>query len=368
MLHILFQNAVKCSSRLQRSGWQKWFEEAGGQNGWPRASSRAPLLGGASHNEDSDEEDVIYITDQDRELEFKSSDARNAKKVQEKFGLDFEPAHLWTKKDKKVNFEQLKDGVTYKLPKKRRIPNQMIHLQNAAFMSLATYKQDSELRSYLELTGTKHSIHTICGISKHSPQKVVLAVGTVADEETLYVAFRGSVTKDDWLADINIKRTSRPNMAGLFHEGFSGRSKTVSVGHLLQCARNFNCKTIITCGHSLGGAVSSVVALDLMKRLEESKDTTTKAHNITFGAPAFGNKDVLKMCKDSLMDKRILNYTNIKDVVPGILNLEHTATVLKDTKIDFAGSLTIMPVFKPALSIKMNGANNTSKTDVAPWS
>ena len=326
---------------MQRSGWQKWFEDAGGQNGWPGTSSRA-LLGGASQSEDCDEEEPIFIKDQDRELVFKAVDARNAKKVQERFGLDSEPAHLLTKMDKKVKFEQLVDGVTYKLPKKRRIPNQMIHLQNAAFMSKASYKQDLRLRSFLDRNATKHSIHTICGSSQNSPQKVVVAVGTVAEEPTLYVAFRGSVTKDDWLADINIKGTSRPNTTGLFHKGFSERSKTVSVEHLLQCSRNFNCKTIITCGHSLGGAVSSIVALDIMKRLEESDDTTTKAFNITFGAPSFGNEDVLKMCKDSRMDKRILNYTNFNDVVPGILNLDHTATVLKDAKIDYAGLLLVV--------------------------
>ena len=277
------------------------------------------------------------IKDQDRKLEFRAGDARDSRKVQERFGLNYVPAHLLNKKGKETEFRHLKVGHTYNLPNNQRILNQKTHVQNAAYISLGSYKTNSELKGFLELSETKHSFHTICGVSQNSPQKVVVAVATVAEEQILYVAFRGSVTKDDWMADINIKGVTKPNMAGLFHAGFLKRSETVSVDHLLQCADNYKCKTIITCGHSLGGAVSSIVALDLLKKLKDGNDTTIKAFNITFGAPSFGNETVLNMCKETLMDKVILNYTNVQDIVPGLLNLEHTTEVLKTAKIDFAG-------------------------------
>ena len=125
----------------------------------------------------------------------------------------------------------------------------------------------------------------------------------------------------------------------------------VSVDDLLQYAQHFNCQTIITCGHSLGGAVSSIVALDLTERLKERNDFTVKAFNITFGAPSFGNRDVLKMCKETEMDKNIVNYTNVKDIVPGLLNLEHTFKVLRSDKIDLSSlSSTQRTVIKQALS------------------
>ena len=110
------------------------------------------------------------------------------------------------------------------------------------------------------------------------------------------------------------------------------------------------CSTIITCGHSLGGAVSTISALDLMRELKDS--TTAKTYNITFGAPFFGNNDVLRMAKEGSMDKNILNYTNFKDVVPGILNLEHTTKILKEANIDYKGETPLIKIMPLASCIK----------------
>ena len=240
-----------------------------------------------------------------------------------------------------MKFNKLKPGASYKLPEKRRIPNQRTHVQNACLLSSAVYEDDSDILDYLRDSSSKHSIYSVIAVSKNSPQKVLLAVGNVASQKVLYVAYRGSVTKEDWLADIDVQGTQRPNMDGLFHSGFSKRSVTVPVSYILECSDHFECSTIITCGHSLGGAVSTISALDLMMELKDS--TTTRAYNITFGAPFFANNDVLSMAKEGYMDKNILNYTSYKDVIPGILNLEHTAKILKEANIDYPGETPLEP-------------------------
>ena len=127
------------------------------------------------------------IKDQDRKLEFRAGDARDSRKVQERFGLNYVPAHLLNKMGKETEFRHLKVGHTYNLPNNQRILNQKTHVQNAAYISLGSYKTStsSELIGFLELSETKHSFHTICGVSQNSPQKVVVAVATVAEEQIL---------------------------------------------------------------------------------------------------------------------------------------------------------------------------------------
>ena len=53
------------------------------------------------------------IKDQDRKLEFRAGDARDSRKVQERFGLNYVPAHLLNKKGRETEFRHLKVGHTY---------------------------------------------------------------------------------------------------------------------------------------------------------------------------------------------------------------------------------------------------------------
>ena len=122
---------------------------------------------------------------------------------------------------------------------------------------------------------------------------------------------------------------------GKFHSGFHKRSKTtVAVRHILDCAEKADCETIITCGHSLGGAVSSVTTINLLLALEPN--SSTAVHNITFGAPFFTNERVRKACQQQrpgtsrgTIDQNMLHYVSHKDIVPGLLSLGHTAQVIK---------------------------------------
>ena len=58
--------------------------------------------------------------------------------------------------------------------------------------------------------------------------------------------------------------------------------------------------------------------------------------------PFFGNKNVLAMCKDHYWDKNILNYSNKNDIVPGILDIDHTANLLTHGPITDAGIYSII--------------------------
>ena len=287
----------------------------------------------------SDDEAEVYILQGKEEETFSLPDANCAKKVQERFGLPHEPACVFTKgkAKKRVNFGKLKHGMTYKLEEEEKIPDTKDHTQNAMILSNAIYKNDPT--TYLSSSSNNHTIHTVAAISQHSPQKVMLAVGDVGDvgeKRTLYVAFRGTASWEDAVADVDIKlRTKDAIPGGKFHSGFDKRSSVLQMQHIAFCARKEECETIVTCGHSLGGAVSSISAIDLMLHLGKSTDLAV--YNITFGSPFFANDTVRKKCQQERFEHRMIHYVGHKDIVPGILSLGHTIAELERKLNDATG-------------------------------
>ena len=251
------------------------------------------------------------------------------KSVKDKFDLDYEPENLLTippegskKKPKKVSFKKLQDGQRYKVveDERNKIPNQKQNSLNAAVLSEAIYEDNPT--EYLQKTRQPHTIGKVCGISKHSDQKVMLAVAEVKRTKTLYVVYRGTTNADDVKADLSIEPAKKKGIEGSFHKGFSSRSEVIPVKYILQCANQNQCTTVVTCGHSLGGAVSSIVAIDLMRDLETSDRLSSSdmmVYNITFGVPFWGDKAVLQFCRERNMTQNILNFANYNDIVPGLL-------------------------------------------------
>ena len=324
----------------KRGGWEKWLKEVAGQNGWPSVEARF-LCGGGDNEDSDDEEDGITIkSDSGKEFFFKSKKEITSKSIQEKFELYYEPDHVFTipprssdKKPQKKALSKLKDGNTYMLIERNKIPNQKLNALNAAILSEAAYSQQP--LEYLRENSKQHSIQKVIGISEHSEQRVILAIAEAKNVKSLLVAYRGTESATDVMADIQIDKTTKSGFEGKFHKGFASRSETVPMKYITQYAKETECKTIITCGHSLGGAVSTIAALDLMK---ETKCMDINVYNITFGAPFWGDKAALKSCQDQDMTAKILNYANCHDIVPGILNLDHTATVLEKGNINVSGN------------------------------
>ena len=74
---------------------------------------------------------------------------------------------------------------------------------------------------------------------------------------------------------------------------------------------------IVVCGHSLGGAIASIVAIKLflgLKRLFQERSVKC----ITFGAPLFGDRDLQKYVAEQ-MSPNIHHFVCINDPVPKLL-------------------------------------------------
>ena len=51
----------------------------------------------------------------------------------------------------------------------------------------------------------------------------------------------------------------------------------------------------------------------------------------------FGNEAVRKMCKNYKLEQNILHYVDYKDIVPGLLSLDHTTKILKSRGLQVTG-------------------------------
>ncbi|KAA6424283.1 MAG: hypothetical protein FRX49_05495 [Trebouxia sp. A1-2] len=126
---------------------------------------------------------------------------------------------------------------------------------------------------------------------------------------TVVVAFRGTASMKNALADLQAWRIAHPPIRGqtwlgtrpLVHVGFlkswlAGGFKAKVVNRVLEAVQQCRqtCKshaptTVFVTGHSLGGALATLAAHDIRKQLLDNKQSNTKVVCYTFAAPRTGN-------------------------------------------------------------------------------
>ncbi|KAL0042227.1 hypothetical protein WJX77_006708 [Trebouxia sp. C0004] len=126
---------------------------------------------------------------------------------------------------------------------------------------------------------------------------------------TVVVAFRGTASMKNALADLQAWRIAHPPMRGtnwlgtrpLVHVGFlkswlAGGLKHKVVSHILEAIRQ--CKQesgsdqpvkIFVTGHSLGGALATLAAFDIRRHLSDNMHSNAEVVCYTFAAPRTGN-------------------------------------------------------------------------------
>ncbi|XP_063729449.1 uncharacterized protein LOC134857043 [Symsagittifera roscoffensis] len=231
----------------------------------------------------------------------------------------------------------LSPGRTYLWPYTEKWHDKLL-LQNALFSSNAAYQ--NEPLKYLQGQENRqfHEITKIIAVNIRLGKQVAsLFLASRGLKNTLIVAFRGTSSKEDVQSDIEIGFSTDNRLQGQIHGGFLSRAQEVaeSLGVILNIAKDNNARQILTCGHSLGGAVSSLVHMFLLFELHNSEQNDINISkenviNITFGAPMVGDRVFANSVRERGFTENIFQFASAWDVVPVILSFGHFKEFLRN--------------------------------------
>jgi hypothetical protein len=138
---------------------------------------------------------------------------------------------------------------------------------------------------------------------------------------------------DDWLVNLNVKpcdfQGDFPSLGPLskVHTGFFKRAESwIKSDKILDKIEEWGPKRIITTGHSLGAATSTMVhiLLVLMSQEAETGLTNMEYHNFGFATTLFGNLDLKKaiLAHPDPRLKNMYHFINCDDIVPAVSIIE----------------------------------------------
>lgn len=132
------------------------------------------------------------------------------------------------------------------------------------------------------------------------------------------VAVRGTDERADWGQNLDLAWEDDDESDGRIHHGFSEAAVALWVATVHDFIRRSGATTIIFTGHSLGGAVATLLAcLALRARTLNFGVHWSRPYLITFGSPRVGDGRWAKWMDHYLQD-RVIRFVNNNDVVPHI--------------------------------------------------
>jgi len=183
-------------------------------------------------------------------------------------------------------------------------------------LSWASYCPPQEVTSWscywCRYTGTP--LLNIVGTTIDGGSSTMGYVGYTGD--TVYAVFRGTTNLKNVLVDLTIKKdevwSDQPDAK--VHKGFGKSWKSLSSGILsaIDTARSrcSSCNRVFFAGHSLGGAIATIAAVDYARR----KPSGMSVQSLTLGSPRVGNEDFAEYA--ARMVPNSIRWTNSNDPVP----------------------------------------------------
>lgn len=136
--------------------------------------------------------------------------------------------------------------------------------------------------------------------------------------EIALVSFRGTESRGDWLRNVNVPGRTREY--GVAHRGFLGAFQAVE-SRLRSALSGIARRKLILTGHSLGGALATVMAA-------EWQDFMPASWIVTFGQPAVGSGS-FRMFFLQHYSGKFFRFVNDDDIVPRVPpGYEHVGRLL----------------------------------------
>ncbi|BBN18814.1 hypothetical protein MPTK1_8g05720 [Marchantia polymorpha subsp. ruderalis] len=135
----------------------------------------------------------------------------------------------------------------------------------------------------------------------------------------LIVACRGTTDVYDALTDLNFIHRTMSLAVGSAHAGFLDRAKTIPLEYFRRLlVRN---ERIVLTGHSLGGAVASLLALRLLEAT--GKWCHEQVQCYTFGCPFFADNELARYINKRYRH-HFVHIVSRNDIVPKLMPLAYT--------------------------------------------
>ncbi|KAK8812208.1 hypothetical protein WA158_007442 [Blastocystis sp. Blastoise] len=144
-------------------------------------------------------------------------------------------------------------------------------------------------------------------------------------EKYIIVAFRGTNCIEDLYNDLDCSLI--PFYNGYCHRGFYNLAHSINIDLVLSIIDTYPEKSVLLCGHSMGGAASLILYYELC---EYSHSESTKV--FTLGAPFCLSMDV---CHTNANMFNIMNMINVNDPVPLITNSKRHSYFLNSLYTSF---------------------------------
>lgn len=135
------------------------------------------------------------------------------------------------------------------------------------------------------------------------------------------VAFRGSDSLNDWKTNLDMK-TNRYGDRGRVHSGYMRQWLSVR-DEMISTLKNTTCSDVLMVGHSAGGAISAIAAMDHML-------DGFGIHVATFGSPPAGDREFA--CESNKRIQSFIRVVNGSDVVPHLpmlFGFQHSGMLIK---------------------------------------
>lgn len=181
-----------------------------------------------------------------------------------------------------------------------------------------SYERKRDIESTLSASGASL-------IEYYSDSDLDAQAFTALKDDVLYVAFRGSESVMDWLVNIFYFKDTH-HIHGIktkVHRGFRESLKRINT----RIFDDVCCHTgqLVICGHSLGGAMSTIFVTMLPKSVHK------RIEHYTYGSPRVGNRKFAReFDKLGLISKRMVNGSDIiRFVPPWFLNFKHVGAKVK---------------------------------------
>ncbi len=151
-----------------------------------------------------------------------------------------------------------------------------------------------------------------------APAKTLNSYGYIMEsEQSIVIAFRGSISNPDWIADAAILQTDFPYTRTRLkiHSGFAA-IYTACRQQIISVLRNSSSsKQLFVTGHSLGGALAVLCALDAAVNTVHRNPTM-----YNFGSPRIGSPQFVQTYNEIVGNSmRIVNTNDIVALLPPIM-------------------------------------------------